>query len=119
MEKLRAHATSFGNVNHYQLQLLRCALLGGGQGPPPRFYHVHDEVTRFGGTAKRNAQLPGIFIQQSARNIFRLTAQVVIVRLHLTARASSPRELAQVHCGFTIHAPALDVAGGDGLGVFF
>ena len=119
MEKLRAHAAAFRAVIHFELELHGGALLVGWQGLPPRFQHIGDEITSLGGTTKGNAQLSRLFIHYAAGNILRRTAQVVIARLHLAAGESSPRELAQVHCGFTIQAPAFDGSGGHCWRVFF
>ena len=86
---------------------------------PAGFQRIHDEITRLGRTAKGDTQLPRIFIHHPARNILRLTAQVVIARLHLTPREPSARKLAELHRRFTIDAPAFDVPGGGRLRVFF
>ena len=119
MEKLRAHPPAFGSVIHFQLQPFGGSLRVSRQGRPPSFQSLDADITRLGGTAKGNAQLPSIFIYQSPRNILRPTAPVVLARLHVTSRESSSRKFAELHCRFTIAAPALDGPGGGRVRVFF
>ena len=119
VEKLRARAAAFGPIVHFQLELRGGALLVSRQGQPARFQGIDDKITGLGGTAKGNAQGPGIFIHQPPRDILRLTPQVVIAGFNVTARESSSRELAELYRRFTINAPAFDVPCDDRLRVFF
>ena len=97
MEKLRAHATAFGPVIHFTLQLLYRRLLVGRQGLPPGVQGIDHEITGLVGTAKDDAQPPRIFIYQAPRNILLLTPQVVIAGLGITPREPSARKIADRH----------------------
>jgi hypothetical protein len=119
VEKLRARAAAFGPIVHFQLELRGGALLVSRQGQPARFQGIDDKITRLGGTAKGNAQGPGIFIPQPPRNILRLTAQVVIAGFGITPREPPSGKVAKLYRRFTIDAPAFDVPGGGCLRVFF
>ena len=119
MEKLCAYPAALRAVIHLELELFGGARRVRGHGLPAGCQCIDDEIARLGRAAKGDTQLSRLCIHHSARKRLRLTAQVVIAGFHLTAREAASGKLAELHRRFTIHAPALDVAGGDGLGVFF
>src|SRR5262250_964837 len=81
MEKLCAPATALRTIVYFDLDQTRRGLLSFMQSVPFGFEHIHDEVTRFGGAAKGDAQFGTLFIHNPARNVLLLASHIVITGL--------------------------------------
>jgi len=119
MQKLCASPTALRTVIHFDLEQTRGCLDVLIPGCPLGFEHIDDEVTRFVRTAKRHAELPGIFVHDSTRNIVLLAPEVVVTRVGITPGETTARKIADVHRGFTIDTQTFDVLQYRCLGIFF
>jgi len=110
MEKLCTPATALRTVVHFDLDQIRGRLLLGIQRVPLGCEHIHNEVTRFVGTAKGDAQLCTLFIHDPARDILLLATHIVITGLIVAPGETAARILADLHRRFTVEAQAFDAA---------
>jgi hypothetical protein len=70
---------------------------------------IDDAITGLRGTATGDGQLAARFIHDAARNVLFLQPQVMITGPVIAPRVASPRDIAQQHRRFAIHAHTFDV----------
>lgn len=81
MEKLCTLTTALRTIIHFDPEQTRGRLFLFVQSIPFGFEYIHDEVTRFVGTAKGDVQLGAVFIHNPAWDILLLTTHIVITGL--------------------------------------
>jgi hypothetical protein len=71
---------------------------------------IYDEVTRFIGAAKGDAQRTALFIHDPTRHVLLLAAHIVITGSVVATGATTTGKLADFHRRFTVHPQAFDMA---------
>jgi hypothetical protein len=77
---------------------------------PPGMQAVDDEVAGFGGASEGQVQRAGVFVDQTERGVFLMTAHVVVGRLGVATGTAAPRVLADLHRGLAVDAQSRDVS---------
>jgi hypothetical protein len=119
MLKLGASPTALRAVIHGDLEPTRGCLDGLIPGCPLGCKPIDDAVTRLVRTAKRHAELPGLFPHDSTRHRVRRAPQVVVTRVGITPGETAARKIADGHGGFTSDTQAFDVLRYRCWGIFF
>ena len=91
VQKLGTHAIAFWAIVHCALEELHRRLLWGLQRIPLRCEGSNNAITGLVGTAKQDAQVPCIFIDNSTRDILFLAPQIMITGVVIAPGAPTAR----------------------------
>ena len=83
-------------------------LLRHGEVVPPVLQAVDDEIAGLEGTAKGQMELPAVFIHQPERDVFFLSAHVVVGGPVVAPGFPAAGVVPDLHRGFAVDAQALD-----------
>ena len=110
LEKLSPYTTTFRTIVNFKLNQLALLLFLESQGVPPLLKGIDDEVTGFIGAAKANVQLPTIFVDNAARNIFFFAAHIMVIGFGIPSRLAATGIIANLDSRFGVQAQAPDSA---------